>query len=523
MNYITGFDRKQAVLIPETIEQLIAKENGVRFIDAFVNSLDVVSFGFRDLRLNNNGRPPFHPKDLLKLYIYGYLNKIRSSRALEEECKRNIELIWLMKGLVPDHNTIANFRKDNPKSIKKVFRATVNIAKNLDLIGGILLAGDGTKLRAQNSKKNNYNQKKIDRHITYIENKLEEYCKILKTTDGDIEKKKIQTKIDKQKKHKKQYKAIEKELIETGEKQVSSSDPDSRQLVIRGAVTEVCYNVQSTVDNKKNIPIDYELTNNNDKHAMTSMVKNAIEIVGNNTFDAVFDKGYYTAEEIHKTQLLGVTTHVCVPNPAASAPDKAYNLSEFIHNKSTDTYQCPAGETLKTNGNWYQKKSYRVKQYKTPLCKNCPVKASCTKSKSQRIIERHEFAEALEINKQNIAKNPKIYAQRQAIVEHPFGTMKRAWGFDHIMTKKTKKHAAADVGFIFIAYNLKRIMNIVGIEKLMLIINSFNAKNILKTIIKPFKTVLTSINQLKIKNLTILVYQNVLPIFDYKQISLLAF
>jgi transposase len=466
MNYIIGIDRNQAVLIPETIDQLIENNHEVRFIDSFVDSLNVVEFGFKDIRLNTNGRPPFHPKDLLKLYIYGYLNKIRSSRGLEKECKRNIELIWLMKGLVPDHNTISNFRRDNPKAIKKVFRATVNIAKNLDLIGGILLAGDGTKLRAQNSKKNNYNQKKIDRHLAYIENKLAEYCTALETADGD-RKKEIQRKIEKQNKHKKQYKSIEKQLKETGEKQVSSSDPDARQLVIRGVVTEVCYNVQSTVDAKNKIPIDYDVSNTNDKKAMTSMVENAIEIVGNNSFGAVFDKGYYTAEEIHKTQGLGVTTHVCVPNPASTAPDPAYNVSEFNYNKKDDTYTCPVGEILKTNGNWYNKRVYRVKQYKTKKCKNCSVKNLCTKAKYQKIIERHEFAEALEINKQNIAKNPEIYAQRQAIVEHPFGTMKRQWGFDHIMTKKGKPRASSDVGFIFIAYNLKRIMNILGITQLM--------------------------------------------------------
>jgi len=466
MNYISGFDRNQAVLIPETIEQLIDKNNAVRFIDAFVKSLDLVGFGFKDIRLNKNVRPPFHPTDLLKLYIYGYLNKIRSSRSLEKECKRNIELMWLIKGLVPDHNTISNFRRDNPKAIKKVFRATVSIAKNLDLIGGILLAGDGTKLRAQNSKKNNYNQKKIDRHLAYIENKLAEYCKALETADGD-NKKIIETKIDKQNKHKARYKAIEKQLKETGHKQVSTSDPESRQLVIRGVVTEVCYNVQSTVDEKFKLPIDYQVTNNNDKRAMTSMVQDAIEIVGNNTFDAVFDKGYYTAEEIHKTQKLGVTTHVCVPNPASHAPDKAYDVSQFIYNKEKDNYTCPAGQTLQTNGNWYQKKSYRVKQYKTKICKNCPVKDLCTKAKYQKIIERHQYAEALEINKQNIANNPEIYAQRQAIVEHPFGTMKRQWGFDYIMTKKSMKRASADVGLIFIAYNLKRIMNIIALDKLI--------------------------------------------------------
>ena len=465
MNYIQGKDRGQTLLIPQTLEELIGKDNAVRFIDSFVESLDVVAFGFRDIRLNINGRPPFHPKDLLKLYIYGYLNKIRSSRGLEKECKRNIELIWLVKSLVPDHNTIANFRKDNPKAIKKVFRATVKIAKNLDLIGGILLAGDGTKLRAQNSKKNNYNQKKIDRHLAYIEKKLAEYCIALEKADGD-KKEDIQTKIDKQNKHKEQYKAFEKELDESKQKQVSTSDPESRQLIIRGVVTEVCYNVQSTVDAKNKIPIDYEVTNKNDKQALSSIVKNAIEIVGNNTFDAVFDKGYYTAEQIHDTQKLGVTTHICIPNPASTAPNKAYNLSEFTYHKEQDTYTCPNHQILLTNGNWYQKKSYRVKQYKTPNCKNCPVKSNCTKSKSQRIIERHEFVEALEINKQNIAQNPEIYAQRQAIVEHPFGTIKRGWGFDHIMTKKTIKHASSDVGFIFIAYNLKRIMNIIGFDNL---------------------------------------------------------
>ena len=174
--------------------------------------------------------------------------------------------MWLIRGLAPDHNTISNFRRDNPKSIKKVFRATVNVAKNLDLIGGILLAGDGTKLRAQNSKKNNYNQKKIDRHIAYIESKLAEYCKALETADGD-QKEAIQKKIDKQNKHKQQYQSIENELKATGEKQVSSSDPDSRQLIIRGMITEVCYNVQSTVDAKNKLPIDYEVTNNNDKKA----------------------------------------------------------------------------------------------------------------------------------------------------------------------------------------------------------------------------------------------------------------
>ena len=474
MSYITGFDRQQTVLIPETIDLLIDKNNEVRFIDSFVDSLNIVEMGFKDVRLNKNGRPPFNPKDLLKLYIYGYLNKIRSSRGLERECKRNIELIWLMRGLVPDHNTISNFRRDNPKAIKKVFRAAVSLAKNLDLIGGVLLAGDGTKLRAQNSKKNNYNQEKIDRHLAYIENKLAEYNKELETADGD-KKEELTEKIAKQNKHKKRYEAIEKQLQETGETQVSTSDPESRKLLIRGAVTEVGYNIQSTVDAKYKLPIDYEVTNETDKGAMTSMVKKAIEIVGNNKFNAVFDKGYYKADEIHKTQQLGVTTHVCVPNLTSTSPNPAYNVSEFKYNKEQDNYTCPEGQTLNTNGRWYEKRGYRVKQYKTKNCKDCPVKNQCTKAKYQRIIERHEFAEALEKNKQNIADNPKIYVQRQAIVEHPFGTMKRQWGFDHIMTKKGKKRASADVGLIFIAYNLRRIINIIGVDELISLFIQFLA------------------------------------------------
>ena len=467
MSYIKGYDRTQAVLFQESIDEIIAPDNVVRFIDVFVNSLDIPSIGFSDVNKNVNGRPPYHPKDLLKLYIYGYLNKIRASRKLEVECQRNIELMWLMSGLVPDHNTISNFRRDNPKAIKKVFRLTVELAKNYDLIGGILLAGDGTKLRAQNSKKNNYNQKKIDRHIAYIENRLAEYCEALTTADGDDQKKKIQTKIDKHKKHKKQYQAIEKQLKETGEKQVSTSDPEARQIMVRGMISEVCYNVQSTVDAKHNLPIDYQITNKNDSRAMVTMVENAIEIVGNNNFDAVFDKGYHTAEEIYKVQQLGVTTHVSIPKQGSSAPDKAYNVSEFQYNEKDDTYTCPAGQVLRTNGKWYQKKSYRVKQYKTKNCNTCPVKSSCTKSKYIKLVERHEFVEALNKNKENIRKNPEIYAQRQAIVEHPFGTMKRGWGFDYIITKKYKKRAAADVGFIFIAYNLRRLINIIGINELI--------------------------------------------------------
>jgi len=416
------------------------------------------------------------------------MNRIRSSRGLEKECKRNIELMWLIKGLVPDHNTIANFRKDNPNAIKKVFRATVQLAKNMNLIGGILIAGDGTKLRAQNSKKNNFNERKIAKHLEYIENKLSEYNQELASADGD-KKIDLQQKINKQKKHQAKYQQIDEKLKKTGQKQISTSDPDSRQIMVRGMINEVAYNVQSTVDAKNKIPIDYEVTNQNDKNAMTSMVKSAIDILGNNTFDAVFDKGYHNAEEIHNSHKLGIETHVAIPAPASNAPDLNFNVSEFKYISQNDTYTCPANLTLKTNGNWYLKRVYRVKQYKTKNCKGCELRDSCSKSKSGRIIERHEFAENLERNKRAIKGRPEIYKQRQDLVEHPFGTMKRAWGFDHIMTKKTIKHASADVGFIFIAYNLKRILNILGITTLVELLTSvlLYIKTILEQLIRKSK------------------------------------
>lgn len=467
MKFIHGQDRFQTSLFPVSLDASIEEDNDVRLIDAFVDSLEMTALGF-DLSFVDNGRPAYHPKDLLKLFIYGYLNKIRSSRGLEKETRRNIEMIWLLKGLSPDHNTINNFRKDNPKSIKKVFRKTVEIARNFDLIGGLLLAGDGTKLRAQNSKKNNYNQNKIDRHLKYIEEKLDEYTAELAKADGD-EKQEIEHKIKEQKQRKGAYKQLEKQLQESGEKQISTSDQDSRQLIIRGSITEVAYNVQSTVDSHHKLPIDYEVTNENDSGAMGNMARRAKSIVGHNRFSLLFDKGYHSGIELTKVQMLGIETHVAFPSvpKTSQAPNPIYNVENFNYDHISDSYTCPEGHTLKSNQKWYTSPNYKFKQYKTKACQTCLVKNQCTLAKNGKIIQRSEYQDAVDQNKENIRTNPALYRRRQAMVEHPFGTMKRQWGFDHIMTKKTRARASADVGFIFIAYNLRRIINIVGKELLM--------------------------------------------------------
>ena len=474
MKYIKGKNRNQIEFY--CLEELIDQDNEVRLIDLFVNSLPLSEYGFEESKQNEQGgRPAYHASDLLKLFIYGYLNRTRSSRGLEKECIRNIEVKWLMHDLVPDHNTISNFRRDNSKAIKKVFRATVELAKHFDLIGGKLLAGDGTKLRSQNSKKNNYNKKKIDRHLAYIDTKLEEYNVILAQEDGDAKlNEKAQKKIEEHLLHKQKYQDLEKQLEESGEVQISTSDPDSRQLIIRNYITEVAYNVQSTVDAKHNLAIDFDVTNENDSKAMGKMLENAVEVLGSNEFTALFDKGYHTGSEFEKANKLEVEVLVAVPDvPSSSmAPDPDYNVSEFKYNKENNTYTCPQGETLVSNGKWYQKsrnhegrkkqESISIRQYKTPACKTCAVYDRCTRTPKNRgrVIERTAYAHLLEENKQRTKEKYEIYKQRKAIVEHPFVIIKRQWDFSYILTKRGKERAAADVGFIFSAFNLRRIFNI---------------------------------------------------------------
>lgn len=465
MKFIQGKDRNQTAFF--CLEQSVSDDNEVRLIDLFVGAMKLSDYGFK-IDFIENGRPAYHPSDLLRLFIYGYLNRIRSSRQLEKECKRNIELMWLMKGLVPDHNTIANFRKENPRAIRKVFHATVSMAKNFELIGGKLLAGDGTKLRAQNSKKNNFTHSKIERHIAYIDDKLNEYSTILANEDKDLTEEKkqaLQQKINKHQNHKYKYEGFKKQLAETGEVQVSTSDPDSRQMIVRNNITEVAYNVQSTVDAKHNIPIDFKVTNKNDSKAMGAMVRRAKTILGHTDFTAIFDKGYHTGSEFAYADKHSVEVIVAFPDVASHAPDISFDVEHFDYNKERDQYTCPAGELLTTNGRWYNKASgktiNRVKHYKTKACLNCSLFQRCTRNKSGRFLERSEHMDLIDANKKRLAENMETYRKRQAIVEHPFGVIKRQWDFYYIMTKKSIKHASADVGLIFTCYNLRRIFNLI--------------------------------------------------------------
>ena len=475
MKFITGTNRNQLPLFASSIDDAIGEDNQIRLIDLFVDSIKLDDFGFK-LDFIENGRPAYHPSDLLKLFIYGYLNRIRSSRTLEKECMRNIELMWLLKRLVPDHNTISNFRKNNPKAIARVFRATVKMANHFELIGGSLVAGDSTKLRAQNSKKNNFNPAKIERHIAYIDARLEEYNATLAKEDGDaIQKKVLLKKINKNNLQKQKYIEYQKTIETNGITQISTSDPDSRLIMTRNNISEVAYNVQTVVDALHNIPIDFKVTNENDSKAMGGMLRRAKTILAHNNFMAIYDKGYHTGSEFDYANRLDIDVLVAIPGVASHAPDIAFDVEHFKYNKKDDTYTCPANQTLSTNGNWYSKKNGKsitqMKHYKTTACLSCHLFDKCTKNKKGRLIERSQHADLIDQNKVRIENNYEVYRKRQAIVEHPYGVIKRQWDFYYIMTKKTIKHTSADVGLIFTAYNLRRLFNLID-------------KNILKQYLK---------------------------------------
>lgn len=463
MDYQQGQPRQQLTLYTTCLDDMVPKENTVRQIDTFVDHLDLEAMGFK--APPSQGRPPYDPADLLKLYIYGYMNRMRSSRVLEKECVRNIEVIWLLKNLQPDHNTIARFRKQNPKAIKRAFRASVELARNFDLIGAVLIAGDSTKLRAQNSKKNNYNKKKIQRHLEYIDRKLEEHNNALAEADGD-EKSELEKEIHHRKDQRKRYEKIAEKLSEdtsSENPQLSTSDPDSRHQIVRNTITEVCYTAQTTVDAKHKLLIDYKLTNENDKKAMGMMLRRTKAILGTNSFTALYDKGYHTGSEFHIADTLGIDTLVAIPaiGRASQAPDPRYNAENFNYDPENDSYTCPQGNTLTSNGSWYKARNYHFKQYKTGACKNCPVRHKCNTAKHNgKIIQRTEYTAHIEANTKRVAHSPETYKKRQALVEHPFGTIKRQWGFDYIITKRGMKAASADFGLIALAYNLKRLFNL---------------------------------------------------------------
>lgn len=396
MNFINGFDRNQLLMMD--FESTVSQDYWARVVDLFVEMLPLKELGFEDI-LRQERRSPYRSADLLKLYIYGYKNQLRSSRKLEQACKVNIEVLWLLKGLNPSARKIAYFRKKNAKAFKQAFRYFLCLLKDWELIEGSTIAIDSFKIRAQNALKNNFNQKKIDRHIEYIDNKIEEYQKALDQQDDEKRIKQVVQKINYQQSKKEKYKNIEKQLNDSGQTQVSLTDPDARSVVLHRNIINVGYCVQAGCDDKHKLFVNNDTGSVNDTNALSSMAIDAKELLGVETMNTLTDKGYTTAKQLDECTKNDITPYSS-PKEHSSQQNGLYPMKDFIYNKQQDTYRCPAGETLSTNGTVYNKANHKVKHFKNRrACNSCNVRNQCTQNKNGRFIERSIYQETLEENK----------------------------------------------------------------------------------------------------------------------------
>jgi len=448
------------------LEELVAPDSYARLVDLFVEALPIEELGFMHTLHKPQGHPPYHPKVLLKLYMYGYRHGIRSSRKLHQACRVNVELWWLLKGLKPSARTILYFRKNNAKAFKKAFQHFVLLLKEWKLIDGETIAIDSFKIRAQNSLKNNFNQKKIDRHKEYIDRKIEEYQNQLDQAEdlAPEQKEQIEQKIEHQQKKKKKYEHIEKQLKESGESQISLVDPDARAVILHRNVVNVGYNVQAGCDSLYKLMVNAQTGNVNDTHALADMAIEAKELLGVEKMNTLTDKGYTTAAEIARCSENNITTFSS-PKRHSSQKNGLYPMKDFAYDAEKDTYTCPAGKVLTTNGSIYKKGSHRVKHYKTKACDGCPLRSKCTTNKNGRFIERGIYHQHLEDNEKRVLNNPDYYRLRQQVTEHQFGTLKRQWGFTYTLLKQ-KENVLSEVYLCFSVYNLIRSMKILGPEQL---------------------------------------------------------
>ena len=461
MDFVNGINRNQLVMMD--FEADVASDSWARIVDLFVEMLPLKELGFSDV-LNEQGRPPYRSADMLKLLMYGYKKKLRSSYALEEACKINLEVIWLMRGLRPSARKIAYFRKDNPKAFKQAFRYFVVLLKDMDLIDGETIAIDSFKIRAQNSLKNNFNQKKIDRHIEYIDKKIAEYENQLDDELNADDEAKIKEKKATQEQRRKEYKAIEKELETSGETQISTIDPDAKSVILHRNVVNVGYNIQAGCDGKHKLFINNTTGRVNDTHALSEMALDAKDLLGINKMNTLTDKGYTTGLHIDICTKNGITTYSS-PKAHSSMNNGLYDMQIFEYDALKDSYKCPAGAIMQGNQVIYKKRNHKVKRYTTKSCEACELRTLCTTNKRGRIIERSIYQEAIEANKRRVDENPEYYKLRQQITEHQFGTLKRQWGFTFTLMKG-KENVLSEVNLMMMVYNLRRLISIFDINDL---------------------------------------------------------
>jgi transposase len=467
MPFILGEDRFQIDLLPNTLDDYVSEDNPVRVIDAYVDSLNLEDLGFKIFAGTNPGQKPYRREDILKIYIYCYINRIRSSRRMETETKRNIELMWLVKKICPDHGTLSAFMKNNKAAIKKLFKEFTLIIKGLGLIDGNLLAIDGTKLKANSAKNKHFNENIIKKKMEHYESKINEYIdEFINSTIDESQNLVLTEKIKTYKDRINQLTIIKNELKEQGKKQICLTDPDSKSMKNNGKF-EVCYNMQTIVDSKYKFIVDFEVTNDvNDQGQLSNMSSKAKEIFSDqDKISVVADTGYYNLKEIVNT--VDEKTEVLIKRQKDKKVkiENGFDRAKFKFDKSNDTYICPLGYTVPFK--WNSRED--GKDYKRYICTdylNCGKKELCTSSKSGRSISRFSEEEIIEKVDEITLKKNYIYKRRGSIVEHPFGTIKRHFGYTYFLTRGLPS-VNSEGSFICFAYNFKRLINILGTRKLV--------------------------------------------------------
>jgi transposase len=470
--FIEGEDRRQVILLPESLDDYVSQDNPVQVVDVFVEELDLHALGFAGVDPAATGRPAYHPAVLLKLYIYGYLNRIQSSRRLEREAQRNIELMWLTGRLAPDFKTIADFRRHNGAAIRKVCKQFIVMCRRLNLFSQAIVAIDGSKFKAVNSRDRNVTRGKIDKRQEQIEQSIARYLDALDTADRtqapEVEGKteRLQEKIKKLREQMRQLDEVKEQLETVPGGQVSLTDPDARSMSTHARASGVVgYNVQAAVDARHHLIVTHEVTNDgNDRAQLARMANAAGEATGQPGLQAFADRGYFSGRELKACEDAGITTYVPKPLTSSAKADGRYGKQDFIYIARDDSYKCPANERAVYRFTTIDK-GLNLRVYWSSGCPNCPIKAQCTPSAYRR-IRRWEHEEVLERVQQRLERKPDAMTLRRRTVEHVFGTLKQWMGATHFLMK-TLPHVATEMSLHVLAYNLKRVMKVLGIRELM--------------------------------------------------------
>lgn len=471
--FIEGADRQQITLMPDCLDDYVDEDNPVRIVDAFVDELDLQALGFDGADPATTGRPSYHPAVLLKLYIYGYLNRIPSSRRLEREAQRNVELMWLAGRLTPDFKTIADFRRGNGTGIRNVCRRFIVLCRELKLFSQGVVAIDGSKFKAVNSRDRNFSPGKIDARKEQIEQSIQRYLNALETADRtqpvelEAKTKRLKEKISKLRDQMRQLDETKEELKSEPGQQRSLTDPDARSMLQQGKSTGlVGYNVQTAVDRKHHLIVAHEVTNiGNDRAQLSKMALAAREAVGKKKLKVFADRGYFNGKELKACEDAGIATFVPKPMTSNAKADGRFDKSDFIYIVKDDEYQCPAGERAIYRFSTVEKSGLKAQLYWTSACPNCPMKAQCTPSKYRR-IRRWEHEEVMERVQQRLDRKPDAMTLRRSTIEHVFGTLKYWMGSTHFLMR-TIEHVSTEMSLHVLAYNLKRVTSVLGIAKTM--------------------------------------------------------